>query len=447
MICWRMNLNAGLSLPRAVRKSTIDRGSMSMKSLRRFSEGINTGVIRSFAAYSFAPAVGLITAPILAQSLGVEGRGQLAALMQPLTVADSLAALGIPTATAFFVARGADPSRIQRRAYTGATFTAVVAFGVLAAYSTSVAASQGISQPLLVLLWMSVIPGALLAVRRAAWTGLHQWKRVDLERTAFAGSRLAIIAALAAFGLTQVLPFAAGPVLVGLLISSALLIPKLHRTPIADQNSLPGKKDFYRFSLFAALGTVSASASARLDQAIMPGLTSSEQLGLYAVAVTVAEVPLLVGTVLARNLMSESSSGHALGKMLRQVGLGFGVAILGSAVLGGVSSWVVPLLFGNSFRGSLLPINLLLVATCMSVVTISFCAILTGWNRPLLASVPQVISVTTVVFGFIAVGQDISAVQTSVIAVVAQVTSLASSGLLIALGRPARGRHRKTTGK
>ena len=416
--------------------------------LRRISAVINVGVLRSFAAYSFAPAVGLITAPILAQSLGVEGRGQLAALMQPLTVADSLAALGIPTATAFFVARGADIRSIQLRGYIGALITGMLAFGVLAGYSFSVAESQGISQPLLILLWMSVIPGALLAVRRSTWTGLQRWKRVDLERTAFAGSRLVIIVVLAAFGLSHVMPFAAGPIVVGLLISAALLIPKLHlHTHASASNNLPGKRDFYRFSVYAALGTVSASASARLDQALMPGLTSSEQLGLYAVAVTVAEVPLLVGTVLARNLMSESSAGEPLKKMLRQIAFGAGVAIVGSVLLGFMASWAVPKLFGDSFRGSLLPIYLLLLATCMSVLTISFCAVLTGWNRPLLASVPQVMSVGVVICGFAAIGPGISAVETSFIAVAAQAVSFASSCLLIGLIRPARGRHRRTTGR
>ncbi|WP_263422481.1 oligosaccharide flippase family protein [Arthrobacter sp. NicSoilB11] len=386
-----------------------------------------------------------MTAPILAQSLGVEGRGQLAALMQPLTVADSLAALGIPTATAFYVARGADVRRMQFRGYAGALLTGVVAFGVLAAYSFNVAQSQGISQPLLALLWMSVIPGALLAVRRSAWTGLQRWKRVDLERTAFAGSRLLIILMLAVFGLGEVMPFAAGPIIVGLLISSALLIPKFHPTPqIADYDAAPAKKDFYRFSIYAAFGTVSASASARLDQALMPSLTSSEQLGLYAVAVTVAEVPLLVGTVLARNLMSEASAGEPLKKMLRQILLGAGVAVVGSVILGALASWVVPLIFGASFRDSLAPIYLLLLSTCMSVLTISFSAVLTGWHRPLLASVPQVMSVVAVICGFGAIGQGISAVETAIIAVAAQTIAFAASCLLIGLMRPSTGRHRRT---
>lgn len=417
-------------------------GTRSIEGSQPIRKRIKWDVIRSFAAYSFAPGVGLLTAPILAHSLGVEGRGQLAALMQPLTVADSIAALGIPTATAFFIARGADVRRIQKRAYLAAAITALIAFSVLAVYSAGVARSQGIPQVLLVLIWLSIVPGALLAVRRSAWTGLQLFKRVDIERALFAGSRLAIIVGLAALGLSNVLLFAAGPIVVGLLISTIVLVAKLRLPRASVESSVPRRSDFFRFSVYAAMGTVSASASARLDQAIMPGLTTSEQLGLYAVAVTVAEVPLLVGTVLARNLIAEASAGHHVTKMVRQVLFGLAVAVLGSSAIGLLSSWLIPIFFGESFSGSISPIYVLLAATCFSVVTLSFCAILTGWNHPLLASVPQLVAVIVVVAGFSFLGHGISAVQSSLIALVAQSVSLVSVCILVWFAQPKRGRHR-----
>lgn len=380
----------------------------------------------------------------MAQSLGVEGRGQLASLLQPLTVADSIAAIGIPTATAFFIARGAGVRQVQRLALTLGVITAFLTFGFLCIYSFGVSRSQGISQLFIVLIWSSVIPGVILAIRRSGWTGLQKWKRIDCERTVFAGSRLALIVVIAAVGLAQVEWFAAAPLAVGLLVSSCILFRRFPRiSESRPQGNEVTKADFYRFSAYAAMGTVSASASARLDQALMPSLTTSEQLGLYAVAVTVAEVPLLVGTVLSRNLMAEASAGVPLGRMLRHVLLGFGVAVLGSALIGVLSKWLIPIFFGPPFAASIGPEYVLLGATCLSVVTIAFCAILTGWNHPLFASIPQIGSVAVVIVSFSLVGTGINAWNASWISLFAQLTSCLIVIILMRIvGGPKRGRHR-----
>lgn len=410
-----------------------------MKGCGKIKKIISLSVLRSFAAYSFAPAVGLITAPILAQSLGVEGRGQLAAILQPLTVADSLAALGIPTATAYFIARGSNPRKMQKLAYIAGSLTALVAFAILMLYSQGVSEQQGIPQFMLVLIWASVIPGAMLAIRRSTWTGLQNWKRIDTERTVFSTSRLTIIVVLAAVGISHVLWFATSPIIAGLVVSSIILGQRI-RTSKRSSSGQGGPRplEFYRFSIYAAMGTVSASASARLDQAIMPGLTTSEQLGLYAVAVTVAEVPLLIGTVLARNLMSEASAGSRLTHMAKQIILGFIIAVLASISIGALSTWLIPVIFGEEFRGSITPIYLLLAATCFSVVTLGFSAIITGWGRPLMASLPQIISVALTITAFILWGNGISAVNAAWISLAGQLSTFIAVSLLLVISSRAQ---------
>ena len=59
-----------------------------MSALRR-------GVAISTFGNLIAPAAGLITAPILAQSLGVVGRGDVAAATTPLLLATSVLTLGL----------------------------------------------------------------------------------------------------------------------------------------------------------------------------------------------------------------------------------------------------------------------------------------------------------------------------------------------------------------
>lgn len=321
---------------------------------------------------------------------------------------------------------------MQNLAYIAGSLTALIAFAILIFYSIGVSERQGISQMILVLIWSSVIPGAMLAIRRSAWTGLQNWKRIDTERTVFSGFRLVIIVVLAALGISHVQWFATGPIIAGLLVSAVILF---HRTPTSSASVLgqgePTRAQFYRFSVYAAMGTVSASASARLDQAIMPGLTTSEQLGLYAVAVTVAEVPLLIGTVLARNLMSEASAGSRFVQMVRQILLGFVVAITAGVMIAILSAALIPAIFGDEFKDSITPIYILLGATSLCVVTLSFSAILTGWGHPLLASVPQVASVILTVLAFTLWGQGITAVDAAWISLAGQFSSFVTVSILL----------------
>ena len=354
----------------------------------------------------------------------MEGRGQLAAILQPLTVADSFAAIGIPTAVAFFVAKGIDYFPIQRLALIMASLTSAIVFVLLSLYSPFVSKSQDIDQWLLLLVWASIIPGALLAVRRSVWAGQKSWKLMDTARTAIALSRLSAIVLLAAVGVSSVLVFAASPIIAGLCVSTYLLWRR-RPTHVFGIGNRTRQREFYRFSLFAALGTVSSAASARLDQAILPALTSSTELGLYAVAVTISEVPLIVGIVLARNLVSEASSGAKTATMLRLVAKGFTLSAVGAIGLAIVSVWALPVVFGSSFDGSLEPLFILLGATVLIVGSVSISAVLTGWHNPLLASLPQVAAILVVVILYSAVGTRATAISASWITMASQGVGLA----------------------
>jgi len=376
-------------------------------------------LLRSFAAYSIAPAVGLITAPILARSLGVEGRGQLAAILQPLTVADSIAVIGIPTAVAYFIARKSDPRQIQKIAFVTVGATSLLAFGILALYSHVVSEKQGIEQSLLILIWLAVIPGAVLAVRRSAWAGTQAWKTIDLERTSSALSRLAVILGAAVLAVNAVAIFAAAPVVAGLIISSVILWRRFPRNlEVGAMRTSPA--DLFRFSLLSAFGTIAAAASARLDQAIMPGLATSEQLGIYSVAVTISEVPIIIAIVLGRNLMSEAAAGASTRLMLRTILFGVVLASAVTIPIGATSGWLVPLVFGQSFAESVPVLRVLLAATMFVVVSAALSAVITGWHRPLAASLPQVVSIVIVIFLFSVRGHGITALDAAWIAVISQ---------------------------
>lgn len=69
---------------------------------RSTGQSMITATIRNLVV----PLSALATAPILAYSLGVEERGELAAATVPLFLFISLASVGLPEATTYLVARG-----------------------------------------------------------------------------------------------------------------------------------------------------------------------------------------------------------------------------------------------------------------------------------------------------------------------------------------------------
>jgi O-antigen/teichoic acid export membrane protein len=390
------------------------------------------GLVRSFAAYGLGPIIGLATAPILAQALGVEGRGQLAAILQPLTLADSIAAIGIPTAVSYFVAQGVDGRRLQRRAMSFAAATAIVTYAALLTYGALVSANLDLSFWMLASVWIFVIPGALIAIRRSVWAGNRQWLAIDIERSSFALARLVVIVGLAVAGIASVFWFALGPLIAGIAISSIVLFRAIPTTKV-DSKPYPGFGVFSTFSLQAGLGAIAAVASSKLGAALMPGLTSSNQIGVYAVAATVAEIPLILGAVLSRNLVAEVSAQAEKRRILLQIVLGALAAGLLSALLAAISPWAIPTFFGVEFSASVDVVFVLLVATWLSVMTVAVGAVLTGLRMPWMVAIPQIGAIAVVIVFFTLRGAGIAALEVAWVTLLSQCTAAATAGLLLAL--------------
>lgn len=378
-------------------------------------------LMRSVVAYSLNPAVGLITGPIVASSLGAAGRGQLAAILQPLTLADSVAAAGVPTAVTFFIARGYLRRDTSKLAYQSVAVISLLVYAALLWYATKIVPAQNVSHLLVVVAWASVIAAAFANVRRAKHAAVQNWRVLDAERTVSALLRLISIASLAILGINSLEFFVAAYLTSGLIAFVLLAVPIPGNQTIGSK---PVEKAvFLRFSGTAAVATIAVAAGNRLDQAILPIAISSTELGYYAVAVTVAEIPLIIGTVGARNMLSESASG--LGKYsLIRIGLIIAMATGAIAVvLALLARPLVPLFFGDEFSESIDLIDVLLIGTLFSAITSVSASYITGKGRPSLASFVHLSNIAVVVSLYSLMWPDISAPSAAAIAVAAQATS------------------------
>lgn len=342
--------------------------------------------IRSWLAYAAIPAAGLATAPMMARALGPTGRGELAAILQPLTVAGAFAAIGVPAAITFFVGRGHPTRRTRRAGFPIILLSSTFVYLCLLLYSAEIARVAHVPQIAVALIWLSVFPGALLALRRSAWQGLRRFAPLDLERAAAGFTRFGLIALLFLAGIT-IAPLYVVVYITAGLSASAFLFKRLpNRNSTAERPPLLTRGMVLRYSLLASIGTIMATLNNRLDQAVLPSAIGAMELGLYSVAVTVAEVPFIITTVMVRNLLAESSHQSPALRLRRTFLVGMTGVLCASVGLAVISPYFVPLLFGEAFAPSIPAIWLLLSATTVGSAAEGMNAILAGQARPGLAS-------------------------------------------------------------
>lgn len=322
-----------------------DRGSASASSTGR-------GIVLNIVGNGLLPLVALLTAPILARSLGVEGRGTVATATSPYLLLSAVASLGLPDAMTHFVARRAVD--VQR---TGVRLV-ILSFGLGAASIGGVALASnwlsGGSADLARLIVIVTTPLPLylaIGVVRGIASGLQAWGCVAGEQAIFAVGRLVAILVLLAIGHLNVLT-ASFVLTIVPLIGVLAYLPLLRRPPPPPIEDVR-MKNVMSYGARTWVGAVSGVLIYRLDQVLMAPLSSAEQLGLYVVAVAIGELPVIISTAI-RNVAFASESGKAsleiLGRLTRlNTLLTLGVSL----ALGALSPWMVPFFFGHAFDGAL----------------------------------------------------------------------------------------------
>ena len=129
-----------------------------------------------------------------------------------------------------------------------------------------------------------------------------------------------------------------------------------------------------------------AQANLRLDQLLMTTLVSSEQLGLYVVAVAVSGVFSPLYTALAVVVLPRVTRADSLVAGGRQavrhvqlgIIIGFPLTVVGVMVM----PWLLPLLFGRDYGRAIVPAQVLLVAAIFQGTNIVLGNSLLGLGHP-----------------------------------------------------------------
>ena len=316
---------------------------------------------------AFPPLVALFSGPILAQALGVDGRGAVAAATAPLALVVTVATFGIPEAVTWVVARS--PGLARNAAGRGLALLTLAGLVAMAAVAVSAPWLSGGSTEvtqLILLAGLAIVPNLLVAVLRGVASATQSWRLVAIERILTSSLRLVVLipfwltgtlTPLVATLTVAVMPVAGAVVYLGRMRSlppRAVDVPRMART-----DGLLG------YGVRVWVGSLSGMLLSRIDQVLMTPLAGTYQLGLYVVAVSVSELPLIINqavrdvtfvTDAAESVDARLSSSARISTLL----CGLAALLLGVSML-----WWLPFLFGEDFRDALPVAGVLLAAVVL----------------------------------------------------------------------------------
>jgi len=338
---------------------------------RPIASRLRTLVLSSFA-YLVVPLSALMTGPLLARSLGPEGRGLMAALLAPLALANVLFTFGVPDALTYFVGGGRIGSRRAIEiALAGGVLCAAVGYAALRLYESYLFRHQPEWIPTFNLLLLTLPVTLVFSALRGIVQGHQEFSRINSERVSAVVVRLLPLAILAGLDrLTAVnavwLSVASGA------CASLFLLPGIQTDSIAPRQSQSVRQPVgpvAQYAGAAALATFGGLVVMRLDQVLMISLTTAPELAFYAVAASISELPLTVVAAsrdLAFSLSAERADPQIVARFCRLTLLTIGLVCFAAAL---ATPQLLPLLFGKAFSPAIAMTEVLFAGTVGRAVT------------------------------------------------------------------------------
>lgn len=323
-----------------------------------------------------ATMLAFVTAPIVARTIGAEGRGETAAAIALFTLTPILLGIGMPLEVRRLAALGSGARAIR---------TARIVVIVLLPVSTAAAwiltdtvlssldpvakavALVGIAACPLMIMW-TCDSSVLIATGR--YRGVMALQLVQpgaylVLVVAFAlSSTLNVATTLAASFAGTVAAFVTGTLLTRTSI-------------VGDRYPLP---QLLRGAVRYAGSSIAEAASSRLDQVIALPLVGALQAGLYSVAVTIASIPLVLGQALGAVFFPRvaRAQGEQRRELKEEAIRSASALSLMTAPLLFVAIWIgIPLLFGPEFVGAVPVAWIAGVGTCALIVAY-VCSLILG---------------------------------------------------------------------
>lgn len=323
------------------------------------------------------PLSGLVISPFLSRALGPDGRGLYAALTLPIVVCGWLGTFGLQDALSFHLRN----DKLSRRNAGTVTLLAAVPLGLVGIAGMALLGlfvfrgqAHHYGQFLVLALFAPVHIVANLLI--GSLSGSSDLRGVNLVKVVPALVRTAlVVSACLAFNVNA---FVAALLFMVTMVPGVLVgFARLRRPDEPGRRVEAGipARSLATYSLACLPGVLAAVSSARLDQIIGLPVIGPAQLGYYAVAVSVAEIPMVIATAARTLLLGRATSDDPVAATrVARVALIVSVATCG--LLAMVSRFAVPFVFGDRFGPSVTPTVILCLATVLYTGMVLLTAVL-----------------------------------------------------------------------
>ncbi|HEY7630973.1 MAG TPA: oligosaccharide flippase family protein [Thermoleophilaceae bacterium] len=391
-------------------------------------------VVRLAVSNLAIPASAVLTGPILARELGPAGRGALAAVLTPIALSTYVFNFGVPQALTYVVAKGRSTTQEANRLglILGALIGVLCGLGLIALTPVLLHKypdQQGLFRVLSLLLPIQMSVGMLRYVAQAR----GRYELMTRERWFSVISRLVLIAGVALAG-TLTVAAAAWFTHGTAVLATLLLVPILFagESRKANQRETPRelRRFVLRYGIATWVGTVGGVLVMRLDQVLLTPLAGPKELGWYAVAVSVAEVPLL-GLLAVRDVIFSAATDREDPDLVARA-TRTTILLAVPLCLGGIlfAPLLLPPIFGAGFGPSVAMTQVLFLATIPSGVSMVGSAGLLASGRPKLASRAQLVAAVVTVVALFALVPPLGAIGAAYASLLAYLVA----ALLVSLG-------------
>ncbi|TFD06024.1 teichoic acid transporter [Cryobacterium sp. TMT1-66-1] len=358
-------------VPRRPRGTTADRrlvqSSAGSASRRAAPNSVSRNMTIALIGNAFPPLVALFSGPILAQALGVDGRGAVAAATAPLALVVTVATFGVPEAVTWAIARNPTLARnASNRGMLILVVAGLLAMGAVALSATWLSGGDPTVQQLILVACLAIVPNLLVGVFRGVASATQSWRLVALERIITSSLRLAV---LIPFWITGTLTPLVATIAVAAMPVTGLFV-YIGRMRSLDPRAFDVPREartagLLSYGLRIWVGSLSGILLSRLDQVLMTPFAGTYQLGLYVVAVSVSELPLIINQAV-RDVTFVTDAADSVDARLASSARISTMLCAGAALFLGVSMlWWLPFLFGEDFRPALPVAGVLLAAVVL----------------------------------------------------------------------------------
>ena len=349
--------------------------------------------------------LGLVTAPVLARTLGPGDRGDYAALIAILAITPVVAGLGVPMALRRRAALGRNPDATYRTIYRWSPAVVVLALGAGAAIAATLFHDLGRVEQYLLVVCTGV--GCLFVYVLCVQSTLmveHRFRGIAVLQGAQGLITSIGILGLWAAGAMSVMAL---QILFVVATSTAVVCALLQRASPSPRGGTAPAVPLLRESV-AYMGTqIADTATPAAPVIIVFALLDSTQAGYFSVAMTISSVPIAVayaiGSAVYRGA-AVATDAERPATVLRAVRSAVICAIVVCGLIMCVTPVGLPILFGSSFEAAVPAALLMTLGAGFALVSYVCMQVLAASGRAAVMTVWQVAGLAVSLTGIAVLG-------------------------------------------